>query len=344
MKFTALTVGLLSVSPAFAAEIYDCTFSPTSNLVTTLSMDVPFTGTLIGNYDATTMPTGTRTIPGLFGGSGNNPIPYTASFGVDGGTNSTPAGAFQFSFEHVGKQAAGAISGLAIDVLDGSVGSADLALTINYSTFHTVAPNSIYPGGIPITLPFGTANVTVLTLVQSGPAPVMLTMAKGGGYTFTAAVPVLMTMSADAAGQVLDVPPTPGILPLTGSLSFKGGLVTLVATTSQESSGTQPSTAPPFVDQPIAMPTVLPAGGTANLLMSGQVTEVTSSQSTNGTLYASGTQIIVCPEDLNHDGIVDAEDLSILLNGWNTASADIDGDGTSNAQDLAALLNAWGAC
>ncbi len=344
MQTTSLLVGLVSASAAFGADVYQCALTPTSNLVTTLSMDVPFAGTFIGNYNDVTMPTGTKTIPGFFGGSGNNPIPYTASFGVDGGTNTTPSGEFQCSVEQVGKQWVGAISALSIDVLDGAVGSADLALTINYSTFHTVAPSSIYPGGVPITLPFGTANVTVLALAQSAAAPMIITATKGGGLTFTAAVPVMMTMAADAAGQILDVPPTPGVLPLSGSISFDGATMLIAATTSQESSGTQPSTAPPFVDQPIAMPTVLPAGGTANLLMSGTITEVTSSQSTNGTLHALGTRLILCPEDLNHDGIVDALDLSILLNGWDTASADINGDGTSNAQDLAALLNAWGSC
>ncbi|MSR41504.1 MAG: hypothetical protein EXS10_06335 [Phycisphaerales bacterium] len=344
MKTTILFISLCCATPALAADLYDCTLAPSSNLVTTLSMDVPFTGTFIGNYDVVTLPTGTRTIPGFFGGSGNNPIPYTASFGVDGGTNTSPAGAFQISVEQVGKQLVGSISGLAIDALDGASGSADLALTINYTTFHTVAPNSIYPGGIPITLPFGTANVTVLTLAQVGAAPMVITSAKGGGYTFTAAVPVMITMAADAMGQPIDAPPTPGVLPLMGTLSFTGDTVHMNATTSQQSNGTQPSTAPPFVNQPIALPTVLPAGGTANLLMSGLITEVTSSQSTSGTLVVSGTRVIVCEGDLNHDGIVDAVDLSILLNGWDTASADLNGDGITNAQDLAILLNAWGAC
>jgi hypothetical protein len=49
------------------------------------------------------------------------------------------------------------------------------------------------------------------------------------------------------------------------------------------------------------------------------------------------------PEDLNGDGVVNAQDLAILLGAWgtNNAAADINDDGTVNAQDLARLLSAW---
>ena len=172
----------------------------------------------------------------------------------------------------------------------------------------------------------------------------IITPAKGGGYSFVSAVPVMITITADAMGQVFEVPSVPGVLPLTGMLSFIGDTVLMSATTTQSSSTTQPSTAPGFVDQPLALPTVIPTGGTANLLMSGLITELSSSQSTTGTLNVTGTRVIFCAADLNQDGIVNAADLTILLTGWDTPSADIDGNGTTNAQDLTALLNVWGAC
>lgn len=59
-----------------------------------------------------------------------------------------------------------------------------------------------------------------------------------------------------------------------------------------------------------------------------------------GTLPPCG----LCVGDLDRSGVVDAQDITILLNGWGTASGDVNGDGTTNAQDIAALLNAWGAC
>ncbi len=49
------------------------------------------------------------------------------------------------------------------------------------------------------------------------------------------------------------------------------------------------------------------------------------------------------PADLNDDGSVNAADLAILLNVWQTsnAAADLDHDGVVGAPDLAILLNAW---
>ncbi len=49
------------------------------------------------------------------------------------------------------------------------------------------------------------------------------------------------------------------------------------------------------------------------------------------------------PSDLNHDGAVNAGDLSILLGVWGSSGgvADLDGDGTVGSGDLAVLLAAW---
>jgi hypothetical protein len=72
-----------------------------------------------------------------------------------------------------------------------------------------------------------------------------------------------------------------------------------------------------------------------------------SGQGGEATLRLLNVQAIPCPncpEDLNGSGAVDAQDITILLNGWGQASGDITGDGTTNAQDIAALLNAWGPC
>lgn len=50
-----------------------------------------------------------------------------------------------------------------------------------------------------------------------------------------------------------------------------------------------------------------------------------------------------CPlsSDLNRDGVVDANDLAILLGAWLTPAADLNSDGTTDAADLGILLGAW---
>ena len=49
------------------------------------------------------------------------------------------------------------------------------------------------------------------------------------------------------------------------------------------------------------------------------------------------------PADLNGDGLVNSQDLAILLGYWGAADtpADLDGDGLVNAAYLAALLERW---
>jgi hypothetical protein len=59
--------------------------------------------------------------------------------------------------------------------------------------------------------------------------------------------------------------------------------------------------------------------------------------------YAGDSQC-TCTSDLDHNGVVDAADLSILLGSWSGSGADLNGDGVTNAADLAVLLGSWGPC
>lgn len=53
-----------------------------------------------------------------------------------------------------------------------------------------------------------------------------------------------------------------------------------------------------------------------------------------------------CPEDLTGDGLINSDDLFVLLGDWGTAGSgsDLNGDGTVNSDDLFQLLGAWGPC
>ena len=56
------------------------------------------------------------------------------------------------------------------------------------------------------------------------------------------------------------------------------------------------------------------------------------------TLWESGA-----PADLNGDGVVNAEDLAMLLSRWSEGAGigDVNFDGEINAADLAELLSVW---
>ncbi len=63
-------------------------------------------------------------------------------------------------------------------------------------------------------------------------------------------------------------------------------------------------------------------------------------------INCDGGSCAPCEADLNSDGIVDAADLSMLLNAWGSkgGTADIDGDGIVDAPDLTILLGSFGSC
>jgi hypothetical protein len=53
-----------------------------------------------------------------------------------------------------------------------------------------------------------------------------------------------------------------------------------------------------------------------------------------------------CPADLTNDGVVDVDDLFVLLGYWgySDSPADINDDGTVDVDDLFIVLNNWGPC
>lgn len=46
-------------------------------------------------------------------------------------------------------------------------------------------------------------------------------------------------------------------------------------------------------------------------------------------------------EDVNMDGKIDSQDLSIVLNSWDTPKGDVNGDGKTNAEDSGMVLGKW---
>ncbi len=64
-----------------------------------------------------------------------------------------------------------------------------------------------------------------------------------------------------------------------------------------------------------------------------------------GTTWASVLPVDPgCFGDLNHDNVVNAGDLAVMLGAWGTVMGDLNGSGTTDAADMAILLGAWGPC
>ncbi len=347
-----LSAGLAGVlSSAALAATYSFTITPAaSTLNTSSSLEAPIPGSLIGDYDATTNPTGTQTRPGIIGGSGNVAIPLTMTLDGAGASTTNPTGAFSLTAD----TNAGTLSAdqFAADFLNGALPSFDVDLLLLYSTFRTFNPNSVFPGGVPIPLPLGSASISVLSAAQSGPAAGTLTPAEGspGVYTFALVIPVDVTLVADANGQPVAPPPFPLPLTLTGSLTLAGASATLDASIDVSGGQTVPGPFPGggFENLPLPLPTVLPPGATANVLLTGELQSITFSTAITGALHAVGAR--PCPGDANGDGRVDFADLNIVLGAFGSmtgqpaynAAADFNADGRIDFSDLNVVLSAFG--
>ncbi len=338
MRTLSLAASLLAASTAQAGS-FTFQLLATSTAQQSLSVTYPLAGTFKGNYVEASNPTGTQTIPGYFGGSGNNPIAYTASTHMSDTVNSHPAGSFVLTLNAPGMVA---VTGFTSDLLNGTPGSVGVEMTIAYPSFHTVSPNSIYPSVGAITIPIATGALKVATAVQSAPAIGTRVETATNTYTVTVPIPVMVVASGSAGGQAFGADPTPAVIALTGTLIVNGSTATFTATSASSEPIGPLAPPPPIVDQAFPLPTVLPAGSTANLLLSGTFSEGNGTSTLNLSIVAAGTANPVSG-DLNGDQLVNAIDLATLLSAWGTADsvADVNHDGTVNGADLVFVLGNW---
>jgi hypothetical protein len=346
----ACAVAALAACPA-TGQVFDLLIDPnTSHVNGEVDVASPIAGTFIGDYDAVENPDGTRTLPGIFGGSGNQPIPYTATLSGGGPFDSQPAGNLTIDVDVDALTIS--VTGLLIDALSGAGQDPafDAMLSITFSTFRTFNPDSLYPGGT-LPLPLGQLTVHTLTIMQDGAAIGTLTPARVRGqsvYDFAVGVPVIVHIQGNFAGDPVDLV-MPTLLGLTGTLTIDDEWAVMTIAFDVAAQETDNGPFPPFEGVPVDVPTILPPGETAHLLFSGQVQSITISYVIAGDIVAAGqTAQAPITGDLNGDGVVDVLDLLILLDAWGACGdcsdclADLNGDCTVDVLDLLVLLDNWG--
>lgn len=345
----ANTVAVLALSPflvagpaAFGLDRYEFIIDAAASSVDqSLSMAVPLAGAFMGDHDPVENPGGTQTIPGLFGGSGNNPIDYEATLLAELDGDSVPEGGALLAIDT--RLGTVTVSGLAIDLLGGAAVGLGVTLEIEYDSFHTVNPSAIFPGGVTIPIPLGSVG-TIESVTATQTAAVMTALMPAGAdlYTLAALVPVDLAISATILGQpVAEGIVIPAALPLVGTLDLSRATPVLTANITQAIVETMPLDGLPFSDIALPVPTVLPPGGTANLLMSGMLESLLVDASINATLVATATPLCA-PADLDCNGVVDGADLGLLLAAWGTPGpGDLNGDGVVDGADLGLLLASW---
>jgi hypothetical protein len=282
----AATAGV-ATSQSLPFDVVQATSS--LDVLTTFELRLP--GTLIGDFDAVSNPAGTRTLPGLFGGSGNQPV--TIQLDLIGTLDVTAPASGVFTLQPDVAAGTAAIDGLTLDLLTsgptaGGGASAELTLRLTYETFRTFAPDSLFPSLIPLELPLGQASISDLSLVQSGPINgTLAATATAGVFDLAALVPASLSFLIDFNGQVTPVGPLPFVLPLVATVDLASCAASMAGTADAAVNQTLPAPVPfELNDLPFPLPTVLPPGGTANLLLSAALEEIVFDAALDLTLAA----------------------------------------------------------
>ncbi len=265
-----------------------------SDISVSANVTLDLTGDLKGVFDSTANPGGTRTISGLFGDPGTNAeIPLSLGLGID--LNLGGAGAGSFTLIYDSQTGEVGVDELFTTVGAGTTSQADLSVTLQYDTFRTASPGSLFIGGIPLTLPLGAATASEITLVQSAPA-VGTASPSGtpGVLDVELVVPVDLSLVVDlgplGGGAPTPVGPIPFALPISGAFDLGACDTRLDAVTSQTISQSIPSPFPlSFDDLPLDLPTILPPGSTANLLLTAGLDTLNLDGAVNSTLVATAT-------------------------------------------------------
>jgi hypothetical protein len=334
------------------ASAQDLTFvidsdSSIATISATTSIDA--SGFLIGDQDPNTNPGGTQTRPGLFGGSGNQPIDTLTVLTSSTSLEAMPAGNMNILLDPL--NGTGEIEGFMIDLLNGDDASTSLAVTIGFDTFRTIDPSFLYLGGIPITLPLGeVGNISSATLTQTGDALILLSPADlPEAYEITGAIPASLNVVVSFAlpgGVPTEFPieDLPVLVPITGQLEVfgDGNAAFTLSATPVPIVSTIPIEGVDLPEIPFELPTL--GEETAGVLFTLSPQSIAFDASIALSISAMGSPP-ACQADLTGDGVLNFFDISAFLNAYNTMDpiADFDGNGIFNFFDVSAFLNAFNA-
>lgn len=355
MKRFALraAIAVSAFAPALANDTFDFTVLPASSgLDGQFGSSFDSSGTVIGNFNADTNPTGTRTKPGLFGSFGateNLPVAVTATLDVSALLDTAPEGSFSFELDIAGGTLI--VRELVLDLLASGPQPLTTELTVQTESFRTRSPDSTFPGGFPVTFPIDDTSLLSLVATQ-GATPVAGTLMQTGPneYDFAASATVSLTGQVQLFGTQADFGPFPLLVPLEGHLSISGDTATLTSTQQLNFQDSQ-TLAQPLPETPLAVPTVLPPGGTASLLLNLTLDTADATLDGTQTLTATGVKNAGLLGDLNCNGVVNVADIgAFVLALTNPAgyaaqfpdcdinNADTNGNGVANVADIGSFV------
>lgn len=347
----SLLLGSTLVSASAAADEYNFTLlADHSAAAVNMWCAAGLTGTWKGDYDQATNPGGTRTITGLLFGDTkapkNDPINFNASAVASISSTTHPVGAFRAAINtDLGVMI---INDLSADALNTKSIDMNFTLNLAWDAFRTFSPTAYYFGGINLPLPLGSVSLTEMKMEQAKingvgiPGVGVLHKTQENVYEFTVGVAVNMTVSAAVNGGSIGqaTVPFPVVLQGTMFVDPETKSATLVSFTLAQYSDKLSTSFNLPADMPLAIPTILPPGQTANLLASPVFNGVSLDFASGLTLVAWGQRKCNC--DLNNDTLVTLEDYFAFFNAFDAGEplADMNVDGQVSLEDFFAFFNA----
>lgn len=341
-RFTRIALFACLAGGVAHAQTFDMALTDASGLTGTLVLGVDNTGSLIGDWDPVTNPTGTRTKPGFFGSFGpteNVPVPASVDLAIGDDLASGSAGSFTLVLN--AGEGELVIEGAGLDLLAGGSLALPAEVTLAFDTFRTRSPDSTFIGGFPITVPLGELSLTALAFTQTQSAIGMLMSTGPDTWTFAIGILGELTGTVDALGSPLELPPTLAILPLAGTLTLTGGELVLSSSAGLDQSVVQePMTALPPL--PLPLPTILPGGSTANLIANLTLDRLAFDFTADVVVAARG-ESTACVADCDGDGTLSLFDFLCFQSAFarGESAADCDGDGSLTLFDFLCFQSAF---
>jgi hypothetical protein len=332
-----ISVPLLTFALALSPLEVD---SAQSSIDGSFQQSIYMLGSLIGNWDAKANPEGTTTLPGYWGGSGNNVIGCNITPSLGGAYYSPCFGELDVEVDLVNDGMT--ITGLRIEAFEESPATFPVTLGLLYETFRTQQPSSLYIGDIPLEIPIGEGSLTMLKFQQELEVSTVLTIIDEQTWSYSADIPVTITFEAVVLDTSTGPIVSPGILQLSGTVEQTASQLTLTGTSTFKSNEVIESPPIAFDDIPFDVPTIIPAGEIAHLLLSAAAESATISNAVNIQIVASGNTL--APGDVDGDGWVGVTDLLAVIAAWGPCQdcmEDLNNDSVVDVSDLLEIIGNW---
>lgn len=217
----ALAIG----GSAAKAQTYNFTIDASqSKVAATTTFSMATTGYLIGQYDATNNPNGTRTKNGLTGqfpSTTNEKVTCNPTLAVGGSINTNTSGAFKLAVDLSKMKVT--LTGFNADYLTSGPVTQSATLTLNNNAFRTANPTYSYPSG-KMSIPLGDMTIETLKVNQKAGSSVSSTLTKTATntYTFSVATTATLTTSFTFLGMPAGPISVPVPIGLKGTIILNG--------------------------------------------------------------------------------------------------------------------------